>query len=139
MPFVFADPGTSHESLGKKMFQGREYDAVKITYKPGTGDSSDDFYVAYLEADSGQLKLSSYVVTYPALRKGKPIAIVFEEWQEIEGLTVPRVAQYYAWKNDNIDGEPLGKMSFDNVHFSSQTPPAGMFEKPAEAVVAPLE
>ncbi len=40
MPFVFADPGALQESLGKKTFQGQEYDAVKITFQKGTGSSS---------------------------------------------------------------------------------------------------
>ena len=89
--------------------------------------------------------LCVYIVTYPALRKGKPIdqleqhAIIFEEWQAVDGLTVPKIAQYYAWKNDNIEGEPLGKMSFLNVHFSPQTPDDAKFAKPADAVVAPLQ
>jgi len=143
MPFVFADPGAAQASLGKKNFQGREYDAVKITYKAGTGDSPDDFYVAYIDSTSGRLKLASYIVTYTALRKGKaleelePHAIVFDEWQEVDGLTVPKVAQYYAWKDENIHGEPLGKMSFLNVHFSPQAPDDAEFAKPADAVVAP--
>lgn len=145
MPFVFADDGAAHESLGKKNVQGQEYDAVKITYKSGTGDSPDDFYVAFFDPSSGKLKLASYVVTYPALRKGKPMeqleqhAIVFGEWQEVDGLTVPKVAQYYLWKNDSIEGEPLGKMSFADVRFSAATPDAAKFAKPADAVDAPLQ
>jgi hypothetical protein len=87
MPFVFGDPGVVQEALGKKTFQGQEYDAVKITFKKGTGDSADDFYVAYIDPSSRQLKLVIYVVTYSALRKGKPMdqlephALVFDEWQ----------------------------------------------------------
>ncbi len=73
MPFVFADPGAVQESLGKKMFQGQEFDAVKVTFKKGTGDSSEDFYTVYLDPKSGQMKLVSYVVTYAALRKDKPM------------------------------------------------------------------
>ncbi len=73
MPFVFADAGAVQESLGKKSFQGQEYDVTKVTFKKGTGDSSDDFYVAYSDPQSGELKLVSYVVTFAALRKGKPI------------------------------------------------------------------
>ncbi|MBA2623846.1 MAG: hypothetical protein H0U88_09555 [Chthoniobacterales bacterium] len=143
MPFVFADPGAVHESLGKKMFQEREYDVVKITFQAGTGDSSEDFYVAYFDAESGKLKLASYVVTYPSLRKGKPIdqleqhAIVFQEWQDADGLIVPKVAQYFDWKNDNIEGEALGNMSFLNVRFSGPTPDDAKFVKPPEALIAP--
>ncbi|MFN2476407.1 MAG: DUF6503 family protein [Chthoniobacterales bacterium] len=145
MPFVFADPGVVQESLGKKSFQGQEYDAVKVTFKKGTGDSSDDFYVAYADPQSGQLKLVSYVVTFAALRKDKPIdqlqphALVFEEWQNAGGLRVPKRASFYNWKNENIEGEPLGVMEFSNVQFSENSPDHAKFQKPADAVIAPLE
>ncbi|MEP6810320.1 MAG: DUF6503 family protein [Chthoniobacterales bacterium] len=143
MPFVFADPGSKHEALGSKDFQGEKYDAVRITFNAGTGDSPDDYYVAYLDPTSGQLKLAVYVVTYSSMRKGKtvdqlePHAIVFEEWQEIDGLKVPKTAAYYAWKNETIEGEALGRMHFNNVKFSTAAPDESRFMKPADAVVAP--
>ena len=143
MPFVFADPGASHEALGKKTFQGQEYDAAKITFKPGTGDSPDDYYIAYVDPTSGRLKLAVYVVTFFSAKKSKPVdqlephAIVFDEWQEINGLTVPKAARYYAWKNETIEGEFLGEMSFSKIHFATETPDDSKFAKPADAVVAP--
>ncbi len=60
MPFVFADPGAVHEFLGRKSFQGQEYDAVRVTFQKGTGDTPDDFYLLYLDPGSGRLKLASY-------------------------------------------------------------------------------
>ncbi len=145
MPFVFADPGAMQEPLGKKSFQGRDYDATRVTFKKGTGDSSDDFYVAYADPESGQLKLVSYVVTYPMMRKGKPIeeleqhAIVFQDWQEADGLKVPKSAPFYVWKNENIEGEALATLEFSEVHFSEKGPDESKFEKPEGAVIAPME
>ena len=145
MPFVFADPGAMTEQLGKKTFEGQEYDAVKVTFKKGTGDTPDDFYVTYVDPSTGRLKLVSYVVTYPTMRKGKPIdqlethAIVFKEWQEANGLRVPKVAPYYVWKNENIEGEPLATLEFSNVRFSEKMPDNGKFAKPSDAVLAPME
>ncbi len=144
MPFVFADRGTQQESLGKKTFRGQEYDAVRITFAKGTGDTSEDYYVAYLEPASGRLKLVYYVVTYPAMRKDKavadltPHAIVFEEWQSVDGLFVPKVAPFYKWTGSDIEGEPLGRLEFSQVHFLPQAPDAAKFRRPAGAVVAPL-
>lgn len=145
MPFVFADPGALQEPLGKKSFQGQEYEVVKVTFKKGTGDSPDDFYVAYVDPATGQLKLVAYIVTYPSLRKSKPIdeleqhAIVFQEWQEANGLRVPKVAPFYLWQNENIEGAPLATLEFSNVRFSEKTPDPAKFTKPADAVVAPME
>ncbi len=144
MPFVFADPDVVRESLGKKNFQGHEFEALKVTYKKGTGDSPEDFYTVYVDPKSGQMKLVSYVVTYPALRKDKPMdqiephALVFEEWQDAGGLRVPKRGTFYNWKNENIEGEPLGVMEFSNVVFSEKSPASAKFARPADAVVAPL-
>lgn len=144
IPFVFADPGATQEPLGRKSFQGREYEATRITFKPGTGDSPDDHYVAYVDPASGTLKLAHYVVTFPSIRKGKPIeqleehAIVFEEWQRVDGLLVPKVAPFYKWKDENIEGEALGRLIFSAVHFAAPEPNDSKFKKPADAVVAPL-
>ena len=144
MPFVFADPGAMQESLGRKSFQGQEYDTTRVTFKSGTGDSPEDYYVAYVDPNSAQLKLVEYVVTFPSIRKNKPLeqlephAILFEEWQQTDGLLVPKTASFYNWKNGNIEGEPLGKLSFSTVRFSENTPDNAKFAKPAGAVIAPL-
>lgn len=145
MPFVFADPGAKQESLGKRSFQGQEYDAIRVTFQSGTGDSPDDYYVAYVDPTSSRLKLVEYVVTFPSIRKGKPLeqlethAILFDEWQQADGLLVPKAASFYNWKDGNIQGDPLGKLIFAAVHFSEQAPDDSKFAKPADAVVAPLQ
>ena len=144
MPFVFADPGRKQESLGKKTFRGREYDALKITFAKGTGDTPDDYYIAYADPASNQLKLAVYVVTYPKMRKDKPIdqlerhAIVFDEWQTVNGLLVPKKAQFYKWTGTDLEGGVLGALEYSDVHFLKEPPDEAKFRKPADAVVAPL-
>ena len=137
------EPGSKDEELGSKDFQGEKEDEVKINVNAGTGDWQDDYYVDDLDPKYGQRKLAVYVVTYSSMRKGKtvdqlqPHAIVFEEWQEIDGLKVPKTAAYYAWKNETIEGEALGRMHFNNVKFSTAAPDESRFMKPSDAVVAP--
>lgn len=144
MPFVFADPGSKQESLGKKTFRGTEYDALRITFAKGTGDTPDDYYIAYLDPASEQLKLAIYVVTYPKMRGDKSIeqlerhAIVFDEWQTVDGLLVPKKAQFYKWTGNDLEGDVLGALEYTNVHFLKDPPDAAKFKQPADAVVAPL-
>ena len=144
MPFVFADRGAKQESLGKKRFRGQDYDAVRITFTKGTGDTSDDYYVAYIDPMTGHLKLVYYVVTYPAIRKGRaiadlqPHAIVFDEWQTVDGLLVPKVAPFYKWTGTDVAGEPLGRLEFSHVQFTKEEPDLAKFKKPVDAVVAPM-
>ena len=144
MPFVFADPGAKHESLGRKSFEGKEYDVVRITFAKATGDTPDDYYVAYIDSATAHLRMVSYVVTYPAMRKGRPIselkphAIVFDDWQNVGGLLVPKTAPFYGWNGHDIEGAALGRLEFSNVQFLAQPPAPVKFQKPAAAVVAPL-
>lgn len=128
MPFVFADSGAKQESLGKKIFQGEQYDAVRITFGKGAGDTPDDYYVAYIDPATAHLKMVYYVVTYPAMRKGRPVsqlephAIVFADWQTADGLLVPKTAPFYKWTGTDIEGEALGRIEFSNVHFLTHPP-----------------
>lgn len=144
MPFVFADQGAVLQPLGERTVGGTVYDAIKVTFKPGTGDSPEDYYIAHLNKNSGQLAVVAYVVTYPSLRKGRPVealephALVFDEWQTAAGLSVPRRARFFNWVNDDISGEPIGTMEFSNVHFSGEPPAPDRFQKPDGAVIAPL-
>jgi hypothetical protein len=144
MPFVFADPGAKQESLGKKSVGDKEYDTVKITFAKATGDTPEDYYVAYIDPANSHLKMVYYIVTYPALRKGRrvsdlvPHAIVFQEWQKVEGLLVPKSAPFFKWNGHDIEGEPLGRLEFSNVHFLKNEPDASKFAMPAGAVVAPM-
>ncbi len=116
-----------------------------MTFQKATGDTPDDFYLLYLEPGSGRLKLVSYIVTFPALRKGKPIedleeyAIVFQEWQSVDGLEVPRLARFYPWNGETIEGEALEILEFSNVRFSAEAANKSLFNKSADAVIAPLE
>lgn len=144
MPFVFADPGSKQESLGKTKFRGVEYDALKITFAKGTGDTPDDYYTVYLDPDSHQLKLTIYVVTYGMTAKGKTVdqlerhAIIFDEWQTVAGLLVPKKAQFYKWTGTDLEGAVLGALQYSNVHFLKDAPDPAQFRPPAGAVEAPL-
>jgi hypothetical protein len=144
MPFVFADPGAKQTSLGKKNFQGQEYDAIKISFAKGTGDTPEDYYVAHIDPATAHLKMVYYIVTYPALRKNRPVsqlrphAIVFDEWQTVDGLLVPKVARFYEWNGNDITGKPLGRLEFANVHFTKALPNDSKFARPPDAVIAPL-
>ncbi len=116
-----------------------------MTFQKGTGDTPDDFYLLYLEPGSGRLKLASYIVTFPALRKGKPIedqeqhAIVFQGWQTVDGLEVPRVARFYPWNGETIEGGSFRDSGVFHVRFSAEAADKSLFNKPADAVIAPLE
>lgn len=141
LPFLFADPGANLESLGREELDGMEYNVVKVTYDKGVGDTPDDYYVAYINKDTGRLKLVRYIVTYPPLTGGKPVdalerhAAVYDKWQEKDGLLVPEKIVLYDWKDGMPGSEPRGSILFENVTFKKENPDPSVFAKPDGAEV----
>lgn len=140
LPFVLADPGTMQTPLGTKSVNGKQYDAVKVTFKKGVGDTPEDYYIPYFDQKSHQLYLALYIVTYMPFRQGKPIdklelhSIVFNEWQNVNGLLVPKRVTFYAWKNGKL-GEGSNPMTFENVSFRKERPDPNRFHKPEGAII----
>lgn len=140
MPFLFADHGTVQTSLGGKSLNGKSYDVVKITYKAGVGDTPEDYYIAYFDSKTHLLHLALYIVTYPMFREGKSVkdlelhSIVFDEWQKVSGLMVPKKVTFHAWKNDQL-GKSYGSCNYERVSFRQETPDSKHFMKPDGAII----
>ena len=141
LPFFFADPGCKHESQGTKTLDGKEYDVVKFFYEAGIGDTPDDNYVAYFDKETHLLKLVHYIVTYPAFTGGKSPdelerqAIVYDEWQKVNGLLVPKKVTSHGWQEGKLISESPRSFSYENVTFKKEQPAAGLFTKPEGAAV----
>ncbi len=141
LPFLFADPGANLESLGTKELNGKEYNVVKVTFDKGIGDTPDDNYVAYIDKDTNQLEVLHYIVTYPPLMQGKSKdelerhAAVYEKWQEVDGLSVPKKIMFYQWSDDKLGDTAVASMTFENVSFNQENPDPAIFQKPEGAVI----
>ena len=141
LPFLFADPGVNLEPLGTKELGGEQFDAVKVTYDAGVGDTPDDNYVIYMDKDTRRIKLVHYIVTYPPLMDAETVdelerhAAVYDEWQEVNGMLVPKKITFYEWAEDSLNTEPVGYLNFEHVSFSEQNPDPALFSRPEGAEV----
>jgi hypothetical protein len=108
IPFVFADPGAQSERLPDPTFKGSPYQVIKVTFANGTGDSPDDTYLVYVEPETARVHLVIYTVTYFARAAGQPLdnvptnVIVYDQWESVAGLSVPRHANVYQWKTTPV-------------------------------------
>ena len=64
LPYVTADPGTIHEDLGSKMFDGKLYDRIKVTFEDSVGLAPKDQYILWFDHQDHLLRLLNYSVTY---------------------------------------------------------------------------
>jgi hypothetical protein len=64
LPMKLADPGAHLQLLGERSLRGKVYQAVRLTFDPGVGDTPEDWYVLYRDPSSGRLAAAAYIVTY---------------------------------------------------------------------------
>jgi len=135
LPMKLRDPGAHLEPLGEATLDGTTHDTMRLTFDPGTGDSPDDWYVVYRDAQTGRLAAAAYVVTYGrdlAAAEREPHAVRYQDYQPVESVLVPRRWTFWSWNaDDGIYGEPIGEVSLSDVEWIE--PPPGTFDAPEGA------
>lgn len=130
LPFVAADEGVYHKYLGQKSFNGEMFDVVKISYAENIGDSYNDKYILYINSKTKLLHMINYSVTYFDHSKSEQYnALVYDKWQNVNGLLVPKSFSGYKWENDTL-GNKRYNIIFDNVSFEEKTPDTNLFDIP---------
>lgn len=100
IPFVFADPGADHELLPEEELDGETYDMVRVSFDEGVGDA-DDYYVTYVDRETGLVRAIRYVVTFGGRPPGGETLFYYDDYTTVDGLTVPTRFRGYGFS----DGE----------------------------------
>lgn len=133
-PFKLGDPGTRLELAGEQTLHDKPHATAKLTFAPGTGDAPDDWYLLYVDPQTARLAAMAYVVTYgkkPGAPE-EPHAIVYEDFQTIDGATISTTWKFYNWSPEKgPHGDMIGQATLRNVRF--MTPDPGAFDKPPDA------
>ena len=136
-PFVFAGEGVQLEDLGKRNWNGTDYDAVKVTFAAGTGDAPDDYYVAYFHPVTKLQEVIRYIVSYPAyFPDGGHLPekmMVLEDFTTVSGITFPTRYRTF-WLDDNEQpGEHITTITVSNIAFNA-TLPKSHFDQPVGSI-----
>lgn len=109
IPWLAMDPGVMLTPAGKDTLWSdpTQYSVVKMTFKPGTGDTPRDTYRLYIDPATKRLKACAYKVTYRALLPDSVDAmpehiLVYEDFTKANGLLVPTRYTIYS-----VDHTPL--------------------------------
>jgi hypothetical protein len=136
-PFKLGDPGSKLEPAGDHALQpaGQVLRCARLSFDAGVGDTPDDWYDCYVR-DDGLLAGMGYIVTYgksAAEAEKTPHAIVYRDYQEVDGVTLSTSWRFYSWTREGgITGDPLGSATLSKISFV--TPEPGAFTKPEGAV-----
>ncbi|WP_179348283.1 DUF6503 family protein [Winogradskyella pacifica] len=135
MPFVFGDDGVDYKETEPLVFEGKTYPGILISYEAGVGESSDDQYKIFYDAETGQMEWLAYTVTF-----GKPEGspdfhfIRYNNWQTVNGLVLPKSVDWYNYEN-NLPTEKRNTVEFTDVMLSEKAPDQAMFTMPESAKV----
>ena len=134
VPTKLRDPGSRVATLGEKEMRGQKFEAAKLTFDPGVGDTPDDWYVLYRDPASGRLAAMAYIVTFGTLREEaekEPHAITYDEFVDVDGVPIPTKWTFWMWNEaEGIHGEPIGDVTLTDPAFVTPEPTA--FELPED-------
>ena len=136
-PFVVGDPGITYEDLEPKEIKGKTYNAVKISYGDGVGDSPKDNYIILSDQETNQMEWLMYTATFGGGETSDRYSLIkYDGWQNYDGVVLPSSLQWFQYK-DGVAGEPRGNArTFENIQVSSEVPSMDNFTMPEGAQVA---
>lgn len=121
LPYKITDEGTELIASDLKMLDGVNYDTKKLTFKPETGASPDDWYLLYADKNTHLLRAAAYIVT----AKGKsveeaekdPHAIEYLTYEMLENIPMATEWKFWGWQPDSGFTKQLGEASLSNFKF----------------------
>ncbi len=133
MPFVIADPGTNYFAMEPTQLDGKTYNAFKVSYNKGVGNSPNDEYILYFDPETNQMAWLAYTVTYMDQRKNDDWHYIkYDKWQEVNGLQLPEKITWWNVENGKPHDEEMD-IKFDKVTATETRLDASVFAKPSEA------
>jgi len=134
MPFVFADNGISYSEAEPLVYNDKEYPGIKISFDAGVGQSSDDEYILFYDADTNKMAWLGYTVTYFSKEKATSFNFVrYADWQTVNGIELPSKLEWYKAEGFTI-GEMKNDLLFTDVKLTKTAQEDSFYKKPAVAV-----
>ncbi|CAM1363122.1 DUF6503 family protein [Tenacibaculum xiamenense] len=131
MPFVLADEGITYSETTPLEFEGNSYPGIKISYGANVGTSPDDNYFIYYNPDTYKMEWLGYTVTYFSKKPTTKVNIIkYDDWENVNGLLLPKSLIWYTKDEDGKPLEPRGEATvFSSVEINETSLPDNIFEK----------
>jgi len=108
IPWLTQDSGVILGEPGKAQIPNdpKEYITIPMNFETGTGDTSKDAYLLYIDPDTYRLKASEYGMTFKSMlpegvESAPPSVFVWEATTEVDGLVVLTQYNVY-WKDGSL-------------------------------------
>jgi len=118
MPFILGDDGINYSATSPLEFEGRSYPGFRISYDNSIGVSPEDEYFIHYDPESYQMTWLGYTVTYFSKAKSDKIRwIRYDDWMQLNGLTLPSSLAWYKNEN-NLPKTERNRVNFDKIILS---------------------
>lgn len=134
-PFVVGDPGIVYEDMAPKELMGKSYNAVKISYDNGVGDSPKDNYIILSDPETNRMEWLMYTATFGRDQSSDRFNLIkYDQWQTLNGVTIPKAIQWYQYRDEQV-GDMRNEVQFNEVAISPEVPAMDNFTMPEGAYV----
>ncbi|EDM44658.1 hypothetical protein SCB49_13840 [unidentified eubacterium SCB49] len=107
-PFKLGDEGTQWSNESSRDWNQTSYDTKKLSFKAGSGDTPDDWYVIYKDKTSDLLTAASYIVTFgKTVEKAEsdPHVISYDDYVSVDGVRFAKDWKFWGWTEEDGFGE----------------------------------
>lgn len=134
MPFVLADDGIVYEEAKPLIFEGKEYPGIKISFETNVGTSPDDNYFVYYNPETYQMEWLRYSVTFFSKKTASKFNVIrYNDWETVDGLTLPKSITWYKKDESGLPTEPRGAATeFSLAIVKEAKLQDSFFEKPTQ-------
>jgi hypothetical protein len=124
-PFKMDDAGTNWQLLSDKTLDDNDYARAKLTFKNGTGDTPNDWYIVHRNKATDYLAAMAYIVTFgnKAVSEAEKRAngITYDDFVSIEGVAFATAWKFWKWSELKGFHEAKGTAKIKNIHFLKPT------------------
>ncbi len=133
-PFKMDDAGTNWQLSADKILDNNEYARAKLTFKNGTGDTPNDWFLVHRNKATDFLEAMAYIVTFGSKSvseaEKRPNGITYNDFTTVEGIQFATTWQFSKWSELRGFYEPKGSAKIKNIRFIKPTaetfaPPSG--------------
>jgi hypothetical protein len=119
-PYKLSDPGTIWNTYDNKEANQEEYLTEKLTFKSGTGEAPDDWYVVYADKKTNLIEKAAYIVSINGGKEAaekNPHAIQYLEYKDVDGIPLATKWLFWEWKEGEGLTKNIGNASITNIKF----------------------
>jgi hypothetical protein len=132
-PFKMDDAGTYWQLMADKIIDDNAYARAKLTFKNGTGDTPNDWYIVHRNKATDYLSAMAYIVTFgnKAVTEAEkqPNGITYDDFITVGGVQFASTWHFWKWSEQRGFYDAKGSAKIKNIRFIK--PSADTFAQPS--------